>query len=468
MAVNIYDTKVDGEKLDYNWYNDVQLALGGINTVGSYPVQSASYILFKVGAVYYARNGRTGAITFSDPDATIVIQAAIDAVETIGLGGRILLMEAEYPVTGDPALSITGDNIYLEGLGWGTQIHQTAVGDTLHIGDGSAVMEDGGGVKNLFMRGAFGVDDIGILARDADHLVIDNVKFIDFAADGSTAIKIMTVSGGISMCKILYPRISASNGILLDGTAFYLTGTEIVGGAIFKQAANFANQSAIKLITANNTRIMDAPHMDSFEYGIHVITSSRCLLSGYFENMRTADIYTESGLHNNINSKDIMALPVGVIDTATRTRFKELFVPIHDIGDANIAEGSIGDHYAIQLDNNLDVTFRFNFKVPQDLILMMNGYIYIVSTAANPTIRWSMETDLAGCGQIYSFHHGSIAIHDDNFTQNNIECLDISAALPIAIDDINKHIGVEFFREGSHVNDDAAVVRVLGFVLQYL
>lgn len=62
-----------------SWANQVQDALGS-----GYPAQNASYVIFKEGSTFYARNGSTGKLDYSGSNAATVIQAAIDASGTYG------------------------------------------------------------------------------------------------------------------------------------------------------------------------------------------------------------------------------------------------------------------------------------------------------------------------------------------------------------------------------------------------
>ena len=59
-------------------------------------VSPASYTIFKSGSLVKARNGRTGQIEFSDPDAATVIQQAIDSISrgTIVLKSELTLTSA--------------------------------------------------------------------------------------------------------------------------------------------------------------------------------------------------------------------------------------------------------------------------------------------------------------------------------------------------------------------------------------
>lgn len=60
-----------------------------------YPEQTASYIIFKDGSTYYAKNGFTGQIDYSGTDASLVINNAINAVSNY-TGGLIYIKAGYY------------------------------------------------------------------------------------------------------------------------------------------------------------------------------------------------------------------------------------------------------------------------------------------------------------------------------------------------------------------------------------
>ena len=76
-----------------------------------HPITEASYIIFKDGSTYYARNEETGAIVYSGSDATTIVHSAQDALVNFG-GGKILLTRGEYYIN----LRLK-NNIILEGEG---------------------------------------------------------------------------------------------------------------------------------------------------------------------------------------------------------------------------------------------------------------------------------------------------------------------------------------------------------------
>jgi len=68
-------------------YNVTQLAM--------YPQQPASYIIWRDGSTYYAKNGTTGAIDYSGADAATVIQAALNALHPT-YGGTVYIAPGIY------------------------------------------------------------------------------------------------------------------------------------------------------------------------------------------------------------------------------------------------------------------------------------------------------------------------------------------------------------------------------------
>ena len=60
---------------------------------------NATYIIYRSGASYYAKNGNTGTILSSGLIASTVIQAVIDALEAAGVGGSIHFKAGIYEIT---------------------------------------------------------------------------------------------------------------------------------------------------------------------------------------------------------------------------------------------------------------------------------------------------------------------------------------------------------------------------------
>jgi len=74
-----------------------------VTEVLEYPVQPASYIIFKSGSTIYAKNGTTGKVDYSGSDFKTVLQNVIDALPSSG--GEIHFKAGTYELT--PPITIT-------------------------------------------------------------------------------------------------------------------------------------------------------------------------------------------------------------------------------------------------------------------------------------------------------------------------------------------------------------------------
>jgi len=83
------------------------------------PVEEASYIVFTDGSRYYAKNGSTGMIEYSDTDASNVIQYAVGKAPS---GGLVLIKAGTYNITN--TITITKP-LRLLGEGFGTVLQAT-------------------------------------------------------------------------------------------------------------------------------------------------------------------------------------------------------------------------------------------------------------------------------------------------------------------------------------------------------
>jgi len=113
------------------------------------PVEEASYIVFTDGSKYYAKNGSTGTIEYSDTDASKVIQYALDKVNARG-GGKVFIKSGVYVLTSSLR---PGSNTIIAGEGSGT---------ILKLGDGTSI--------------------VAIYIENASNVVIDSIAF-----DGNSA-----------------------------------------------------------------------------------------------------------------------------------------------------------------------------------------------------------------------------------------------------------------------------------------
>lgn len=75
-----------------------------------------SYIVWKSGSVYYAKNGATGAVDYSGSDAVAVLTSIIAAMPSTG--GKVVIKGMLGPVSSG-TITINKSNIVLEGYGYG-------------------------------------------------------------------------------------------------------------------------------------------------------------------------------------------------------------------------------------------------------------------------------------------------------------------------------------------------------------
>jgi len=95
-----------GDQIKDIWFRDITSRIP--------PISTASYIVYTDGKMYYAKNGSSGQIEYSDADASKVIQYAVDQVNALG-GGKVVIGRGKYPVT---SIITVKDNVVLEGEGW--------------------------------------------------------------------------------------------------------------------------------------------------------------------------------------------------------------------------------------------------------------------------------------------------------------------------------------------------------------
>lgn len=149
--------------------------------------------------------------------------------------------------------------------------------------------------------------------------------------------------------------------------------------------------------------------------------------------------------------------PQGVAAAAAPAN--ELFIPAPD------PDTNVGTHPAMRLVDGQDVTVRIEFLVPNNFSSIEAAEIILVPGGTG-NLRRSVSTNYGACGESYNTHSESIAAGEVAVTANQIECLDISAALTgIAAGD---YVGIEFTRHGSAAEDTVdADCYFLGFRFRY-
>jgi hypothetical protein len=149
-------------------------------------------------------------------------------------------------------------------------------------------------------------------------------------------------------------------------------------------------------------------------------------------------------------------------DVGTDTRLPEVTVVVSD------PDGNIGRHAAIVLTDGVDVTSRFEIKIPSDFQELVRARIILVPGGTG-NLRRSVNTEFGKicADEAYNTHTDSIAAGEVAVTLNELECIDVAAAFTgIAQNDL---VGLEFTRHGSHANDTVnANCYLLAFNMQYV
>jgi hypothetical protein len=147
-------------------------------------VTPASYIVFTDGSRYYAKNGSTGQIEYSDVDATKTIQYAIDRVKALG-GGKVHIRRGNYYLS-DQILIQNASDIVVEGEGWGTKLIATNPDQNIiKIGERLPIQYDPNNlsvakrvvIRNLFLDGS------------AQSITDNNTNSVNF--DGRIGIEVV-------------------------------------------------------------------------------------------------------------------------------------------------------------------------------------------------------------------------------------------------------------------------------------
>lgn len=148
---------------------------------GTYLRELASYVMWKSGSTYYAKNGITGEVDYSGTDFKTVIQAAVDDLDGEGTGGTIHLMPGTYSIASKAGFSLKDDMI-LEGEGPKTVISLDAATSYAINMNGDDIA-----VRDLKITGTFASNayyyGVGVVAAKS-RLLVDNVQ-IDVTGGGN-------------------------------------------------------------------------------------------------------------------------------------------------------------------------------------------------------------------------------------------------------------------------------------------
>lgn len=180
------------------------LTSNGTTTVTLYPyssfVETADYVIFRIGNTYYAKNGSTGEPEFSSTNASYVIQSTANALTN----GLIFFKNGVYDIEGQITVPSDGKNIILMGEDWEkTVFKDSRTGATQTIGNTADLSPTSNlTIKNIKFDRSEPSDTTTkyCVYGSWKHLRIEHCKFLgneERANDESNHYLLYAVSGNI-------------------------------------------------------------------------------------------------------------------------------------------------------------------------------------------------------------------------------------------------------------------------------
>jgi len=142
------------------------------------------------------------------------------------------------------------------------------------------------------------------------------------------------------------------------------------------------------------------------------------------------------------------------------TAWLDQFFPASD------PDNNKGTYASMLMPDDLDTVIRQTFLIPDDIAAIIRAAIVLIPDGGG-NLRWTAVTNfgLICSNEDYQTHTDSIAATLTAVTQDEIECIDFSAALTGAVG--GDLVGIEFTRTGSHGDDTVdADVHFIGIVIQ--
>lgn len=437
-------------------------------------------------------------------DDQVEINAAIAALPAAG--GSVVLREGTYTIAA--AIVINRDDVMLVGSGHGTLIQVSANVNMIQVGDGASarmnvIIKDlqvdgsaatGPANNGIFFRGgagnlithsrvegcyAHGNWNNGIyLSRSEDCMVVRNrVESIRSFASGIFIYQSNRNQVALNDCdncngSAIEADLGDQNIISNNKCSSSLDGIEVEGGNHNMVVGNYCRGNTargIEVFDSSRYNLVIGNYCEENGIGIEVrnLSDRNIVIDNYCEDngtgIRVSDATSDG---NYVMGNYLWNNTTTFTDTGTDTELPEVMVPIFDDSDANASLSNIGDHVSIAMADTFDVTVRFNFRVPSDFHALVRARIVVVPLGTGD-LRRGVETDWGACGEVYNTGSDSIAAGQVAVTLNEMECLDIDAALTgIAAGD---HVGVAFTRYGSDPLDTVdAAVHVIMFWMQYV
>lgn len=264
---------------------------------------------------------------------------------------------------------------------------------------------------------------------------------------------------------VLTTGVGANDALVVRGASGIIHLTRI--------ACSDAGQDAVSIASAAGNVFMEALDLSAAaadgiaRYGVNIAGDNCKLTLSRINNTGDDGIWIQGTADGTIVRHNSISNWVGEAcdDDGTRTDLPEIFMEVSD------PNGSLGDHPVVILVDGEDTTIRFQLKVPKGFQDLVRAQVIVVQTvtAGSPDMQWSTTTEFGGIclDEAYNLHSDSETDEVTALTQNDFECVDISASLTdIAAEDL---VGITFIRRGGEAGDDVnADVYYFGFRFSYV
>jgi len=173
----IEDSAVTSEKIADSAVITSKLADGSVTSPKmQYGTLKAafSFLIWKDGSTYYARNGTTGEIQYSGTNATTVINNAISSIPT---GGLVFLCDGTYNIDGTINV-VEKLNINIIGESWETKLNLTQNSNTDMM---KIVNSNFTTIKSLYFQGNRDsqTSGRGIVVHNSERVLIERCQFYE-------------------------------------------------------------------------------------------------------------------------------------------------------------------------------------------------------------------------------------------------------------------------------------------------
>ena len=297
----------------------------------------ASYIVFTDGVKYYAKNGSTGIIEYSDTDASNVIQYAIDNTVASGKWGTVHLADGVYNLSKTITL-YSGVGLKGTKAGWRTD---TGTLSTVLVGRFNDVIIKIVNhpqykstspyyifpyIAELAIVGDYNSsNNVGIYVSDENgdiyDIVLRNVYVYNVGSDG---LRISSASSktwmsdsyfewcagaGINLVK--FSKLNVVNAYIFYNNPNILIGSGATGSAMFTNAVIINSKSNGIVVNGSSTLLLSNCDISSnngyalYNYAVPVIHITNCTIVGNSKGIFSGNGYiliSNSRIQNNCSS----------------------------------------------------------------------------------------------------------------------------------------------------------------------